>query len=185
MNTVSGRRRGDMEAIGDLRGMIEMLVQGVDVLEDAAATADDEVVDGDDMLGVFGEGYAADVLGTPSVSGQQAYLRFKPRSNSILDRVVGHGAYRMQRNLELCRHQHNSHDLIQPAKTTSIHLDIIQRLSLQELLEHDAILTVLAGGDLDIVFSEGGADGLVTKDVIGRGGFFDEERFEGSEFLYI
>lgn len=60
-------------------------------------------------------------------------------------------------------------------------MDIVQRLGLQELLEHDTILTMLAGGHFDVVFAEGGADGGVAEDVIRRGRFFDEERFEGGE----
>ena len=88
----------------------------------------------------------------------------------------------MQRDPEFCRHQHDGHDLIQPAKTTSVYLNIIQRLSLQELLEHDAILAVLASGDFDVVFTKGRADSSVAEDVVGGGGFFDEERFEVSQF---
>ena len=87
----------------------------------------------------------------------------------------------MQWNVKFCRHQHNSHDLVEPTKTTSICLDIIQRLSLQELLEHDTILAVLASGDLDVVFAEGGADGGVAENVVRGSRFFDEERFERSE----
>ena len=52
-----------MEAVGDLRWMIEMLVQGVNVFEDAATAADDKVVNRDDMLGVFREGDSTDMLG--------------------------------------------------------------------------------------------------------------------------
>lgn len=80
----------------------------------------------------------------------------------------------MQWNLELSRHQHNSHDLIQPPKATSIHLDIIQGLSLKKLLEHDAILTVFACGDFDIVFTKGSTNSGMAEDVVGRGRFFDE-----------
>lgn len=62
MNAVSGRRWGDVEAVGDLGRVIEVFVQGVDVFEYAATAADDEVVNRDDVLGIFGEGYAADML---------------------------------------------------------------------------------------------------------------------------
>ena len=68
MNTVAGSRGGDMEPIGDLCGMIEVFVQGVDVLENTTAPAYDEIVDRDDVLGVFGEGDAADMLETPHLS---------------------------------------------------------------------------------------------------------------------
>lgn len=89
--------------------------------------------------------------------------------------------YRVERDAKFGRHQHNSHDLVEPAETTSVDLDVIERLGLQELLEHDAVLAVFAGGDLDVVFLEGGADGGVAEDVVGGGGFFDEERFERGE----
>lgn len=91
----------------------------------------------------------------------------------------------MQRNMEFCRHQHHSHDFIQTTKTTSIHLDVIQRLGLQELLEHDAILTVLASGDFDVVLAKGGADIGVAEDVVGGGGFFDEPGLELFEMLHV
>ena len=62
MDTVSGRGWGDVEAVGDLGRVVEVFVQGVDVFEHAATAADDEIVDCDDVLGVFGEGDAADML---------------------------------------------------------------------------------------------------------------------------
>ena len=40
---------------------------------------------------------------------------------------------------------------------------------------------MLAGGDFDIVFTEGGADSGVTQDIVRRGGLFDKERFKGGE----
>lgn len=62
MNTVAGRLWGDMEAVGYLCGMIEVFVQSVDVFENAATPADDEVVDCNDVLRVFGKGYTTDML---------------------------------------------------------------------------------------------------------------------------
>ena len=87
----------------------------------------------------------------------------------------------MQRNVKLCRHQHHSHDLIQSTETTGIHLNIVQRFSLQKLLEHDTVLAMLASGDFDVVFAEGRANGCVAEDVIGGRGFLNEERFERGE----
>ena len=40
---------------------------------------------------------------------------------------------------------------------------------------------MLAGSDFDAVFAKGGANGRVAKDVVGGGGFFDEEGFERCE----
>ena len=67
MDTVSGGRGRNMEAVGDLRRMIEMLMQGVDVFENATAPTDDKVVDCDDMLRVFGKRDSADMLHMPDL----------------------------------------------------------------------------------------------------------------------
>ena len=40
---------------------------------------------------------------------------------------------------------------------------------------------MFAGGDFDVVFAEGGTNGCVAEDVIGRRRFLDEERFERGE----
>lgn len=77
-----------MKPIGDLCGMIEMFVQGVDVLENATAPANDKVVDCDDVLGVLGEGDAADVLENPPPQQSarrnhvRTRLRFPIRKNA-------------------------------------------------------------------------------------------------------
>lgn len=65
MNTVTRRRGGDVKPIGNLRGMIEMFVQCIDVFENAAAPADHKIVYRDDVLGVFGKGDTTDMLGNP------------------------------------------------------------------------------------------------------------------------
>ena len=65
MNAVTGRGGSDVEPVGDLCGMIEVFVQGVDVLENAATPTDNQVVDCDDVLGIFRERDAADMLRTP------------------------------------------------------------------------------------------------------------------------
>lgn len=62
MDTVSRRGRRDVETVFDRGGMVEVFVEGVDVFEDAAAGRDDEVIDCYYVLGVFGQGDAADVL---------------------------------------------------------------------------------------------------------------------------
>ena len=74
MDAVSGRSRGDMEAVGDLCGVIEMFMQGVNVLENAAAPANDEIVNGDDVLGVFREGNATNMLERAKLSRQHVSL---------------------------------------------------------------------------------------------------------------
>ena len=52
-----------MEAIRDLRWMIEMLVQCVNVFKDTATAADDKVVNRDDVLRVLREGDSTNMLG--------------------------------------------------------------------------------------------------------------------------
>lgn len=86
MNTITGRRWGDVKAVGDLCGMIEMFVQCINVFENAAAPADDEVVDCDDVLGVFRKGYATNMLPQRSV----LYSNSKSSSSSsfVLERVL-------------------------------------------------------------------------------------------------
>ncbi len=66
-----------METVGYLRGMIEMLVQGVDVLENATAPADNKVVNCDDVLGVLREGNSADMLEKPQLNNQQTTLTLR------------------------------------------------------------------------------------------------------------
>ena len=78
MDAVSGRSWGDMEAIGDLCGVIEMFMQGVDVLENAAAPANDKVVNGDDVLRVFREGNATNMLESANLSRQHVSLTLEP-----------------------------------------------------------------------------------------------------------
>ena len=64
MDAVSRRCWGDMEPVGDCCGVVEMLVQGVDVFQNAASSANNEIVDCDDVLGVLREGDSADMLET-------------------------------------------------------------------------------------------------------------------------
>lgn len=72
MDAVSGCCWRDMESIGDLGGMVEMLVQGVNVFKDAATPTNDEVVDCDDVLGVLREADSTNVLEIAHFSTQHA-----------------------------------------------------------------------------------------------------------------
>ena len=130
-----------MEAVGNLSRVEEMVVEGVYVFEDAAAGADGEVVDRDDVLGVFGEGDAADVLkrleirwmGLDAVAdkcARQQTTRVDLVNSVFVGEKVGKISYRVKRDVDLCRHQHDSHDFIQSTESTSVRLDIIQRLGL-------------------------------------------------------
>lgn len=51
-----------MEAILDCGWIFEMLVESVNILENTAFATDNQIVDGDDVLAVFGQANAADVL---------------------------------------------------------------------------------------------------------------------------
>lgn len=66
MNTVSRRGGCDVKPIGNLRGMIEMFVQGINIFENAAAAANHKVIYCDDVLGVFWKGDTTNMLGNPS-----------------------------------------------------------------------------------------------------------------------
>ena len=78
MDAVPGRSWCDMEAVGDLCGVVEIFMQGVDVLENAAAPANDEIVNGDDVLGVFREGNSANMLERANLGRQPVALTLIP-----------------------------------------------------------------------------------------------------------
>ena len=88
MDAVSGRCWGDVEAIGDLCGVIEMFMQGVDVFENAAAPADDEIVNGNDVLGVFREGNPTNMLERANLV-VSTYLSHSNPALASLSTVIG------------------------------------------------------------------------------------------------
>ena len=49
------------------------------------------------------------------------------------------------------------------------------------MFEHDAVLTVLAGGDFDVMLEKSITDGSMTEDIIRGCWLFDEKRFEVGE----
>ena len=51
-----------MEAILDGSGVVEMFVKGVNILQNASLSANDEIINRDDMLAEFGKSDAANVL---------------------------------------------------------------------------------------------------------------------------
>lgn len=68
-------------------------------------------------------------------------------------------------------HEQHGDDFVYTAQTAGVDLADVDCAGLEELLEHDAVLAHLAGGDADAVGLEGFADGLVAEDwdVLGRG----------------
>lgn len=77
--------------------------------------------------------------------------------------------------LELGSQEKNREDFAEPAETAGVYLNEIEGLRLHVLLEHDAVLAVLACSDFDVVLLDLLANVCVTEDVVGRGWFFDEE----------
>ena len=64
-----------------------------------------------------------------------------------------------------CQEDH-SKDFAQPTQPTCVYLDKIGCLSLHVLLEHNAVLAVLASGDLDLVLLDLLAYGCVAENVV-------------------
>ena len=153
LNTVSRLGRGGVVTVLDDTGVEEVLVQVVDVLEDTELTTDDNVVDGAQVLGVFGE--------------------------TDTTRV------RNDRYTELLCDEENGKDLVDTTHAASIDLADIDGTLLQKLLEDDTVLAHLTGSDTDVVGLEGFANGLVTEDVVGAGGLFDEPGLELGELLHV
>ena len=60
----------------------------------------------------------------------------------------------MDWNVKLGSEKENSHHFVETSKTSSVNLAIVQCTCLQELFEHDAILTMLARCNLDPVFAQ-------------------------------
>jgi len=65
---------------------------------------------------------------------------------------------RHNRYTELGAQQQHTEDLVDPPKSARIKLDSIERFGLQELLEHDPIIDVLACCNADPVGLERSAD---------------------------
>ena len=83
------------------------------------------------------------------------------------------------RHAELRREQEDGEVLVDPAHPAGVDLHHVDRLGLQELLEDDPVLDVLAGGDPD--GAHGVADRAVAENVVGRGGLLDPVRLELGE----
>lgn len=74
----------------------------------------------------------------------------------------------------LLRHEQHGHDLVDAAESAGVDLAVVDGAGLEQLLEHDAVLAVLARGDSDAVRLESLSDGCVAEDVIWRGWLFDK-----------
>ena len=71
---------------------------------------------------------------------------------------------------------------VDPAETAAVDLAEVDRFRLEELLEHDPIVAVLARRDADRC--DRSSDRGVAKDVVGARGLLDPERLELGESLH-
>ena len=81
---------------------------------------------------------------------------------------------RAHRHAKLGGEQQHGEHLVQPAESAGIHLQEVDRLRLQQLLEHHAVRAVLTRRDADRL--HGAADRGVAQDVVGAGRLFDPEQ---------
>src|ERR1700721_421886 len=82
-------------------------------------------------------------------------------------------------DVELGGEENDGEVLIDSGDAAGVDLADVDGVGLEELLEDDAVLDVLAGGNAD----GGGfaADAGVAEDVVGAGGFFHPPGVDGSE----
>ena len=86
------------------------------------------------------------------------------------------------RNAEFGSHKENRQNLIYPADATGIDLADPKGIGLKKLLEDDAILHMLTGGNTyrcDRTINRG-----MSKNIVRAGGFFNPERVKSRQVLY-
>ena len=116
---VAGGSWRDVAAALDLHGIDEVLVEVIHVLQDP-------VLERGADTDVVEDGEVLDVLAQSDAAGVRA---------------DGYA--------ELRRHQEHGDDLVDAAEAAGVYLAERDGISLQELLEKDAVLAVLARGDAD------------------------------------
>ena len=96
----------------------------------------------------------------------------------MLDQLAqAHAArVRTHRHPEPRRQQQDRHDLVDAAEPAGVDLADADGAGLEQLLEHDPVVDVLAGGDPDGRDAPG--DGRVAQDVVRAGGLLDPVRVE-------
>src|ERR687893_3028002 len=150
---VAGGLRQNVAAALDLHRVNEVLVEVIHVLEDSVL---ERGSDGD----VVEDGEVLDVLA---------------QSDATCVRADGHA--------ELRSHQEHGDDLVDAAETAGIYLAERDGIGLQELLENDAVLAVLARGDADRCNRLGYAS--VAKDVVWARRLLDPPRVEYFQALHV
>src|SRR5207302_8783180 len=86
------------------------------------------------------------------------------------------GGMRADRHAELRSHEQDGEYLVRATEAAIVELAEVDRFRLQELLEHDSVVRVLAGRDAD--GTDGATDRGVAENVVGAGWRVDPERFE-------
>lgn len=81
----------------------------------------------------------------------------------------------------LARHQHHGKHLLWASEAARVNLDDIDGVCLEELLEDDARVGVLARSDTDAKWQQRFPDGGVAQSIVGRGGLLNEPWLEGGE----
>ena len=76
----------------------------------------------------------------------------------------------------LFAHQKNCHYFVHSSQAASIHLTIINSLSLQKLLKKDSVLAVLARCNFDTIRFQCLPNGSMPKNIIWRSRLFDKSR---------
>ena len=140
MNTVAGFGGDEVVAAADADGREEVLVKVVDELDDA-------VIHGGGDAEEIEDGEVLDVLAEADAAGVRA-----------------------DGDVELCGEEDDSQILVDAGYAAAVELKDIDGLGLEELLEHDAVVAVLAGGDANR--RDFAANAGVAENVVGAGGFF-------------
>src|SRR5712691_2475786 len=86
------------------------------------------------------------------------------------------------RNAEFGGHKQNRQNLVHPADAAGINLADADGIGLKELLEDDAILHMLTGGNPDR--RDGPRNGGMSQNIIRAGGLLNPEGVKGSQVLH-
>src|SRR4051812_47107015 len=92
---------------------------------------------------------------------------------------------RADRYAELGSHQQHREHFVHAAKPASIDLAEVDRIGLEELLEHDTVLAMLAGCDPDAEGAHGLGHLSVTEHVIWAQRLFDPPRLVFGKTLHV
>ncbi len=141
----------DLDAVARLRGQAIVAVFHADRIDEVLV----QVVDKFDYAVFQGRRRAQIVKG-----GQVLHVLAEAHAAGV----------RADRNAEFRGQQDDGEVLVHAGQAAAVDLANVHRLSLHELLKHDAILAVLAGGDADA--GHFAADARVAEDVVRAGRLF-------------